>query len=222
MEVAGLETYSALQEHREARRELPTLLSNSKMRVKRLCVSVDRYSHVLSENSIRGAVLKKAGNEFDVINSQLQSLLAKRHITFKIPKHVENVRKCNEKLRALEHQIQIFGLVTQESMSLRHQIEKLVAATREILEAQGDSRIFRVLKTIDRTLEASDENNDAVNVVPKQARKLLNALSKSGLPDEQKNELEKWHRRSGFFKGNQTVIDTVLAVVQLVKYFLRE
>jgi len=201
MDVAGLviasggalmKTYSALQDHREARQELPAILSESKRRVQRMCASVDRYSHGLSENDIPGDVLRKAGNEFDDINRQLKLLLVKRHITFKLPKHVENVHECNEKLRALEHHIDICGLFNHGTVSLREQLEKLVAATRELLEAQGDSSISRVLNKIDRTM---DENNDDAEVVPKQARKLLNVLSKSGIPEAKKRELVEMARK---------------------------
>jgi len=80
LEVVGLalaikdalvNTISAWEKRREARRELPTLVTESKRRVERIRAYIDRYSRGIPENSIPGDVLKKAGDEFIHINEEL-------------------------------------------------------------------------------------------------------------------------------------------------------
>lgn len=71
--VDGLmKTYSALEQHADAKRELPKLLAESKKRVKRIRTSVDRYSKGVPENFIRGDVLKKARRTKSVFKNRLR------------------------------------------------------------------------------------------------------------------------------------------------------
>lgn len=79
-------------------------------------------------------------------------------------------------------------------MPLREQMQKLVVATRLNLQSQDESEITSTLDTIDGTLTATEEKVDDVDVVPQQARNLLNVLSKSGIQEDKRNELANMAR----------------------------
>lgn len=125
---------------------------------------------------MRGLSFVKSNSEFKL----------KTHNKFhRLRQHVENVRECNEKLRLLE---QLFeGCV----LSLRDQIAKLVVTTRKTLHSQNDSAISSVLETIDENLSASGELDDDLDAIPELARLLLDALSRSELPNKIKLELSE-------------------------------
>lgn len=80
-------------------------------------------------------------------------------------------------------------------MSLREQLKTLVDATRNMPESQYDLGISGVLESIDLTLSTEAEKADDVDVIPEQARSLLNVLSKSGLPEDEKHRLVEMARK---------------------------
>jgi len=191
---ALLKLYAALEDHFRARRDLPQLLLESKMRVYRMCGSINRFSLGVNEASIPGKVLKRAGDEFEGIRIELETL-GKRRVTFGLRRHVEKIRESNDKLRALEHNLDLCGLMTHESMSLREQLENVTEAVRQIAASQDNMEMSRAVEKIDNAMNKSAKTGDDVDVVPVQAKNLLNALSKSGLMKDTKLELAKMARK---------------------------
>lgn len=191
---ALLKLYTALEEHYQAKRDLPKLLMESRMRVYRMCGSINRFSLGVNYQSIPGAVLKRAGDEFEGIRLELETLINLR-VRFKLRKHVEKIRETNDKLRALEHHLDICGLMSHESMSLREQLVHVTDAVRKIAASQDNMEISRAVKIIDSAMKDSEKKGDDVDVVPEQAKNLLNALSKSGLKKGTKLELATMARK---------------------------
>lgn len=182
---ALLKSYSALENLADAKRELPLLLEESEERVGRICESIKVYTKGVDKHAIPGKVLKRAADEFEEIKKENERLIKKHErkiIIWKwvqLSRHTGKFRDNNAKLIALEHNLDVCGLISQETISLRKQMDKVL----RILNSRGDSELSAVVGTVDTM------NRDDVDVIPVQAKCLLDALAKSGLSTGTKREL---------------------------------
>lgn len=193
---ALLTTYSIMEQHFEAKRELSLLLKHSKERVRRMCGSINRYSLGVHIDDVPGDILQRVANEFDVIKTELEQI-SKRRVMLRIRSHTEKVRTISDKLAALENRLDMFGLMSHESASLREQLVAVTEAVRRIALVHEDPNVAKVMEKMDVTLQDDRKSNacEDVDVIPKHARNLLNALSRSGLSADEKMILAKMSKR---------------------------
>lgn len=67
-------------------------------------------------------------------------------------------------LTSLEHHLDVCGLVTNENISLREQMEELLAIVRENFVSKEEPEVNGVLDSIDATLSATEVKDDATKM----------------------------------------------------------
>ena len=74
------------------------------------------------------------------------------------------------------------------------QMAKLVDSARQSLAYHEDSVVSSALDSIDGSSRTSEQTS-ADDIIPEQAKKLLIALSRSGLPEDRRLELSEMARK---------------------------
>lgn len=93
--------------------------------------------------------------------------------------------------------------MSHEAMSQREQMGIVIEKVQQIVASQDEPEISKVVGNIDTALYSNEspkgsllgKKYDDVDVLPKQAKELLDALSKSGLETGTKLELSKMARK---------------------------